>query len=78
MRVMGLLGLASMGLASVAAAAEDLLFYDAMTYNEFKEATNVLNYTGESTSQPCRPVGRPISPDPASQRTSPPTPSGEA
>ncbi|TPX18150.1 uncharacterized protein E0L32_002659 [Thyridium curvatum] len=50
MRVTGLLGLASMGLASVAAAAEDLLFYDAMTYNEFKEATNVLNYTAHIAS----------------------------
>lgn len=47
MRLTGLLSMASAGLAGLA-AAEDLLFYDAMTYNEFKEATNVLNYTGES------------------------------
>ena len=41
-----LAGLASAGLAHLA-MAEDLLFYDSMTYQEYTEATTVLGYTGE-------------------------------
>lgn len=40
-----LAGLALAGLA-VGAMAEDLLFYDNMTYVEYTRATTVLNYTG--------------------------------
>lgn len=41
--------LASAGLVHLA-MAEDLLFYDSMTYQEYTEATTVLNYTGESVT----------------------------
>ncbi len=34
--------------AGRALAVEDLLFYDSMTYNEYKEGTTKLGYTGMS------------------------------
>lgn len=40
-----LAGLASVSLALMA-VAEDLLFYDEMTYQEYTRATTVLGYTG--------------------------------
>lgn len=49
MRLVPLVGLAWACLAGHAAATEDLLFYANMTGNEYKEATEVLNYTGGST-----------------------------
>ncbi len=46
MRSALLLGTAWAFLAGSSLAIEDLLFYQDMTYNEFKEATTTLNYTG--------------------------------
>ncbi len=47
MRWTPLLGLAAASIAGVAWAIEDLLFYQDMTYNEYKEATTTLGYTGK-------------------------------
>lgn len=44
-----LAGLASAGLATLA-MAEDLLFYNDMTYQEYTEATTVLGLTGMMAS----------------------------
>lgn len=41
-----LAGLASAGLVAMAAAADDLLFYDNMTYLEYTQATTVLGFSG--------------------------------
>lgn len=45
---MGLARLAGLASASLAlmAKAEDLLFYDEMTYQEYTRATTVLGFTG--------------------------------
>lgn len=41
-------GLVSVGLAAMAAAADDLLFYNDLTYLEYTQATSVLDMTGIS------------------------------
>jgi len=46
----GAVGVALAGLVGTVLATEDLLFYQDMTYNEYKEATTVLNYTGKFPS----------------------------
>ena len=47
MRAASVAGLVLASLAKLA-NAEDLLFYDDMLYNEYKEATTTLGYTGVS------------------------------
>lgn len=51
---MGLAQRAGLALACMAtlAMAEDLLFYDSMTYQEYTRATSVLGYTGRNVFNP--------------------------
>lgn len=46
-----LAGLASACMATLA-MAEDLLFYDALTYQEYTQATSVLGFTGRKAFNP--------------------------